>query len=179
VSTNISAGPIYVGPLKRTVIGPVDVSITSQTLLIDGGVFYRVNKTQTAPNQSLSLEVLGGGRYLGLKNQIGLGFNRSELFPGISVTGTTSVLAPIIGGRIKQDFSKIHLWLRGDVGGFGVDNVTNTWSATAGLTYNVSPHMDLGIAYRALKINVTKSSELAFNALMYGPELGLVFQFDK
>ena len=55
VSTNISAGPIYVGPLKRTVIGPVDVSITSQTLLIDGGVFYRVNETQTAPNQSLSL----------------------------------------------------------------------------------------------------------------------------
>ena len=179
LSTHFSAGPIYVGPLKRTVLGPIDVHVTSQTLLIDGGVFYRVFEEQATPNQSLSLELFGGGRYLGLKNQVGLGFSRTELFPGISVTGTTSVFAPIVGGRIKHNFSKIHLWLLGNVGGFGMDDVTNTWAATAGLAYNVSPHMDLGFAYRVLNINVTKSTDLGFNALMYGPEIGLVFQFDK
>ncbi|MDI1351692.1 MAG: hypothetical protein PSV35_02820 [bacterium] len=179
LSTHFSAGPIYVGPLQRTVLGPIDVHVTSQTLLIDGGVFYRVFETQTAPNQSLSFEVFGGGRYLGLKNQVELGSSRSEIFPGISVTGTTNVLAPIIGGRIKQNFSKIHLWLLGNVGGFSLDNVTNTWAATAGLAYNLRPYMDLGFAYRVLKINVTKSTDLGFNALMYGPEIGLAFQFDK
>jgi opacity protein-like surface antigen len=61
--------------------------------------------------------------------------------------------------------------------GFGVDNVTNTWSITAGLTYNISRHIDLGLAYRVLKINVVKSTNVAFNTLMYGPELGVIFRY--
>lgn len=177
LSVDTTAGPIYVGPLNRIVIGPVDASVGSQTLLIDGGVFYRVYQVQTAPSQLFSFEVLGGARYLGLKNTISLGLSQAELFPGINVSDSTNVVAPILGGRIKQDFSKAHLWLRGDVGGFGVDDVTDTWSAIAGLTYNVSPHVDLGIAYRVLKINVNKSDTLAFDTLMYGPELGIVFQY--
>jgi hypothetical protein len=172
-------GPILVGPLKKTVIGPINISLTSQTLLIDSGVFYRAYKTQPAPNQSLSLELLGGARYLGLKNNLVLGLSRLESFPGIAVSGSTTVVAPIVGARIKQDYSQVHLWLRADVGGFGVDKVTNTWSATAGLGYTVSTHVELGVAYRVLKINVAKSTNLSFDALMYGPELGVAFHFDK
>lgn len=177
LSPNLTAGPIYVGPLKQVVIGPINVNIVTQTLLVDTGVFYQIYQNNPAPNRSLSIEALGGARYLGLKNDASLALSRRDNFPGIRVSSSTSVAAPFIGGRIKQDFAKVHLWLLGNVGGFGVDHVTNTWGAVAGLAYNVRPHIDLAVAYRALKINVTKSSDLAFNSLMYGPEVGIVFQY--
>lgn len=177
LSPNITAGPIYVGPLKQTVIGPINVNIVTQTLLTDAGVFYQAYQDNSAPNRSLSIEALGGARYLGLKNQMTLAPSRSDFFPGITVSSSTGVIAPIIGGRIKQKFAKTQMWFKGDVGGFGVDHVTNTWGATAGLAYSVRPNIELAVAYRVLKIKVNKSTELTTNSLMYGPEVGLAFYF--
>lgn len=177
VSVDGSAGPIFVGPLNQVVIGPININLMSQTVIIDGGIFYKIFQSNSSINQSLSFELLGGGRYFGLKNTLGLDFNRSQLFPGVKVTTTINALAPIIGGRIKKDYSKGMFWLRADVGGFDVDHVKNTWTAGAGITYKIKPSIDLAIAYRVLKINVVKSSSQSFKALMYGPEVGVVFRF--
>lgn len=177
LSSKSNVGPVYVGPLQQYIVGPIDINTTAQTLLIDGGAFYKAYNHQISATQSLSLEALAGARYLGLKNKLALGFSRAELFPGMDISATVNVLAPIIGARIKQDFSKAHAWLRADVGGFGVDHVNNTWSATAGWAYNISPKIELGIAYRVLKIDITKSNILALKTLMYGPELGFAYLF--
>jgi hypothetical protein len=177
LSSKVSAGPIFVGPYNQTIIGPIDIHIVSQTLLIDGGIFYKVYQNQWNNLQPFSFEVLGGFRYLGLKNQLTLSPSRTDIFPGIQVSSTSNAIAPIIGGRFKQSYSKGLVWLRTDVGGFSIDKVTNTWSAATGVTYNVSSSTDLALAYRVLKIKVAESSNSSFDTLIYGPELGIVFRF--
>lgn len=177
LSSHITAGPIFVGPLNQTVIGPIDIHVVAQTLLIDGGVFYSAYQNQWSNFQPFSFEVLGGFRYLGLKNQLTLSPSRTELFSGIRVNSNSNAIAPIIGGRFKQHFAKSMAWLRADVGGFSIDKVTHTWSVGAGITYNLSAHTDLALAYRALKIKVAESPNSSFDTLIYGPEFGIVFRF--
>lgn len=178
VSKGFTTNSIEVGPLNRFVIGPITGKIVSQTLLIDGGIFYQIlSANNAASTQFISLEMLGGARYFYLRNKITLNPRLSELFPGITVSGSTSVAAPIIGLRIKDNFAKLHLWLRADVGGFGVDHINNTWSIIPGMSYSISPNVELGLAYRVLKIKVTKAVSSSLDILMYGPELGVVFRF--
>lgn len=146
--------------------------VTSETLLIDSGIFYRVAKTTENANHPASFELLGGVRYLGLDNR----FNFSRL-PNRNVSRNTHLFVPILGGRIKYDLMpKLHSWLRGDVGGFGIDNVNDTWSTTLGLSYTVHQHVDLGIAYRVLGINYSKTF-FKNDILLYGPLVGLGFTF--
>ena len=174
---NITAGPIYVGSLKQLVIGPISLGVNSQTLLIDGGVFYKFFKQEDHPEQPFSLELLAGGRYLGLKNSLSLGLSQPDFFPGINVTNSAGVIAPIIGLRIKHTMNKGFLWSRTDVGGFGVDHVKSTWGSAIGLVYPVSTHASLALAYRIIRMNVQQSNSSSFSMMMYGPEAGFVFIF--
>lgn len=169
-------GPVYIGPSNRFVIGPVTESLTSQMLLVDGGVFYKI-LTRDQNTYSSSLELLGGGRLFGLKNSISVEPRRVELFPGISVSDTTNVITPIIGARAKYKQNKMRLWLKADVGGFSIDSVKYTYEAAAGVSYAVSKHIDLALAYRVLKINIRKSDALQFSMLLNGPEAGIIFSF--
>ena len=70
LSSHISAGPIFVGPVNQTVVGPIDIHVVSKTLLIDGGVFYNVYQNQWKDNALFSFELLGGFRYLKLKSEL-------------------------------------------------------------------------------------------------------------
>ena len=153
-------------------------NISSSTLLIDAGVFYRFWETAFATAQSLSFEVLGGARYLALSNTLKLGFTRVSLTPGISVTKNFDVIAPIVGGRVNYNLNpKVHFWLRGDIGGFSVDSVRNTWSTTLGGAYSITPYLDLGLAYRVLQMDVRQSAQNALNTTMYGVLLGFNLHF--
>ena len=147
----------------------IKATATSETTLIDSGVFLRVSST---PAQDASLELLGGARYLELSN----GIKFPQLPPQFSVSDNTSLLAPIVGARIKYDPNeKAHFWLRGDVGGFHVDDVALTWSGTVGFAYTIHPHIDLGAAYRTLGIDFNKGSISAANIVISGPTLGIAF----
>lgn len=146
----------------------INARATIQNVLVDGGVFYRIFLRPVTCNRFVSFEVLGGARYLGINNRIDF-----DELPTLSQT--INMTAPIVGGRLKYDVTaQTHLWLRGDVGGFHVDHVTNTWSATAGLSCTVNPHLDLGISYRVLKINYARN-DTAMNTYMYGPMIGIGF----
>lgn len=175
LSPNRTVGPVYVGP-SQIVVGPIDLNLVSQTTLVDAGVFYQFYKTNTGLKGFTSIEALGGGRYFGLKNQLTLAPSNPQNFPGITVSSAINVVAPIIGARINHYYAKTHAWLRADVGGFGVDNVTNTWSTTLGLAYRVKPNWDIGIAYRVFNININQSLDSKISTLMYGPELGIAYQ---
>lgn len=146
-------------------------TMTSKEYLIDGGVFYQIAQNCFANGQYMTFELLGGGRYIGSDNDID--FDR-----GFSLSSNVEYLAPIVGARIKYQLStQTHLWLRGDVGGFGVDNVNNTWSSTLGIGYNINPNFEIGAAYRVLKIDVDASHNSEVNAYLYGPEIGFSFNF--
>lgn len=150
--------------------GLIRPSITSQIVLIDAGVFYRIFSTPLHADQFLSFEILGGARYLSLDNQMD--------FPmRLSLSDRTQMTTPIVGGRLKADLTpKTYVWLRGDVGGFHIGHVNNTWSGSAGIAYSINSHLDLGIAYHVLKIDFNKGNA-AMNVLMYGPMLGAAVRF--
>ncbi len=150
--------------------GLIRPSLTSQIVLVDAGIFYRLFSTPISPNQFVSFELLGGARYLNINNQLD--------FPiGLSVEDHTQLTSPIVGGRFKADITpNTHAWLRGDVGGFHVDNVNTTWSGSVGLSYSLNSHVELGLAYRVLKVDFDKGNTVV-DILMYGPMAGAVFHF--
>lgn len=146
-------------------------TMTTKLYLIDGGVFYQIAQNCFANGQSMSFELLGGGRYFSVNSDV-------DFDEGFSISSNEEYLAPIIGGRIKYFFTpQAHLWLRADVGGFGVDDVNNTWSSTLGLGYNINPNFEIGAAYRVLKIDVDASHNSNINTYIYGPEVGFAFNF--
>lgn len=145
-------------------------TIRSQTTLVDTGFFYRLFSAAPGENQYASFELLGGARYLGANNA--LDFDR---LPNLTVSSNIELISPIVGGRIKYNPTpKAELWLRGDVGGFNIDKVHRTWSATAGFAYIVHPHIELGIAYRVLDIDFS-TKDATMNVLIHGPMLGIGF----
>lgn len=158
--------PTYLKVSDHHQVRRIGLKITSQTVLVDAGIFYRLFTKTIAAERVMSLELLGGQRYLEIKNT--LNFKQR-----LSVSDKTDMSAPIIGARIKMDLStRTQFWLRGDYGGFHSDNVHQTWSTTAGFSYAAKPNLDLGIAYRALNIDYDKRSS-GMNIIMHGPALGL------
>lgn len=148
--------------------------IKSDVTLIDGGVFYQLFAHSLPYDQTIAVEVLGGARYLDIDNKINLG---AEGF-NVTVKNNIDVTAPIVGARIKYDYTPdIHLWLRGDVGGFGVDSVHNTWSTAATLSYSLTDDIAVGLAYRVLRIDIDKKPNTAVDNILHGPMIGMAFSF--
>lgn len=142
-------------------------TLHTQVWLIDSGVFYEIF-AQHYP-RPLSLELLGGMRYYELANQLTLRNSGRNFF------ARTVLFAPIVGGRIKYDFSpQWHGIFRADYGGFNVDHVRRTFSSMLTFSYTVRPGIDLGIAYRVLGLRYTQGITET-DTLLYGPVLGAAF----
>ena len=160
--------PTYLKVSDNHQLLSIGLKIISKTVLVDAGLFYRLYAKSIANGAFISLELLGGARHLGIGNT--LEFNQS-----LTLSNSTQMNAPIVGGRFKGSISpRSSFWLRGDIGGFHVDHVNQTWSTTVGLTYAVKKNIDLGIAYKALKIDYNKNTA-SMSVLMQGPALGISF----
>ena len=145
---------------------PFKGNVKQKLDLIDAGVFYRILGSSSA-----ALELLAGARYF--ESDVTIKFDHIPH----KISDDEHSTSPIVGARVTYDFtSKIHTWIRGDIGGFHVDNMNNTWSAIAGLGYTIVDHVDIGIAYRAVKINYENDNS-AINTLMRGPMIGVDFYY--
>jgi hypothetical protein len=165
--------PTYVKLSDSKNSGTTSLDTTSQNWLVDGGVFFNMFSNPVSADQMLSLELLAGARYLDLENSLGITTSVSH----ISTESENEFLTPIIGARLTFDASQTsHFWLRGDVGGFDVDNVSNTWQGILGYAYSLNQGTDIGIAYRVLKIDINKTNA-NYNTYLYGPEIGIAFKF--
>ena len=164
--------PTYLNLEQNIAVGPYTADFRSQLALVDMGMYYQLwslPATQ-ASSQSVSLEAFGGARYFFLDNTI-------SLPPYGSFDNNTNTISPIVGGRVKYDCtSKLHFWVRGDIGGFHIDGMNSTWSTTAGVSYTVIRFMDLGLAYKVLQLDYARPS-FAMNTLLYGPMIGIGFHW--
>lgn len=164
--------PTYI-KLSQNIDAGYDVAnFQSQMALVDTGVYYRIwSSLALAPSlQSTSLEAFAGARYFALDNSI----DQSSLG---TFDNNTQTISPIVGGRIKYDYmTKLHFWVRGDIGGCHVDGMNSTWSSTAGISYTVLRYMDLGVAYKVLQLNYSRPS-FSMNTLLYGPMIGVGFHW--
>lgn len=162
--------PTYLSVSDKSQLRTIGLRTTSQTTLVDAGVFFRFFTRTLNPTTHVSLEMLEGGRSLNIKNS--MTFDRA-----LRVSDSTEMSAPILGLRFKAYLSqKLNFWWRGDFGGFGLNHVRQTWSTTLGMSYAIKKHIDLGLAYRALNIDYHKANS-SMNLLLYGPEVGIAFQF--
>ena len=115
------------------------------------------------------LDLYAGGQTIWLGTQVDSRFNGTA-------SANSSSTAPVIGGRIMAEFlPKWFLLLDGNVGGFGVDNVTFTGSALGAVGYRatlfgVPSTVEAG--YKALNVDVDKGGA-AIDATMHGPFVGL------
>jgi hypothetical protein len=145
--------------------------------VMDYGVSYRLFGSQASEyvtqweekSRSNILDIYAGGRTIWLGTQV-------DIKNGDSASANTSSTAPVIGGRIVAEFlPKWFLFLDGNVGGFGADNVNLTWAALGAVGYRTSLFgvpSSVEAGYKALNVDVDKGRVTA-DVTMNGPFIGL------
>lgn len=103
--------------------------------------------------------------------------------PDARIASTTERIDPVIGFRLGVQASrKIHVTVRGDVGGFGVGSEF-TWNAVALIRYQVPVWgypVNLLFGYRALfqhTVDGAGSSKITSTVTQHGPLLGVSVRF--
>ncbi len=88
---------------------------------------------------------------------------------------------PVIGSRLIQYVADDwFVMLRGDIGGFGVGS-NFSWTAAAGVGYEVSDLFSIVAQYKALDVDYENDAVgtpdfLLFDAVVHGPLIGFVFR---
>ena len=159
--------------------GPFSVDVETETALVELGAFYRL--LESSDDRPLSLDVLGGGRYIYLKGELDIK-GAGPLGVDIEVDTSKDWVDAIVGGRIQLDFTEqLTFSLRGDAGGFGVGSSSElTWNVVAALGYELSERTTLWLGYRHLDIDYDDGSGSNLNEYdveMTGPMLGLAIGF--
>lgn len=166
----------------------VNIKNVSQFFLGEFGGFYRAGTwpigTGTGSNQgktntSLTLDLIGGGRYWWLKDQIDL---KGPLGVNPQFSGSESWFDFIVGGRVKLDINKFFFQLRSDIGGFGLGFSSDiSWNIAGYIGYELPWYKITPIiGYRALYDKYSNGSgdnRFLWDAWMYGPQIGVGFQF--
>jgi hypothetical protein len=156
----------------------LDADVTMKAWLVDGGVFYRIAESPVGDDgvRSIAVDLLGGFRYNYLENEFD--FKGSGGLLNVDVDESKDWIDPIVGGRIQARLSeKLLLNLRGDIGGFGISDASDsTWSLLAALGYELNERTTLLVGYRALGIDYDEGL-FEYDVTMSGPFVGLAIRF--
>ena len=129
---------------------------------------------------TLAFEVLGGGRYVSLDTEADFDLTAGPITTQEELAADVDWLDPFVGGRVRLDLSRrLTFVVRGDAGGFGVGSDL-TWTVQGGVLFHVTPLFSVGVGYRVMDIDYTQGSGLsrfAFDVLLHGPQVGMVFHF--
>jgi len=178
------------GDIDLPTSGSVDIDDTAKLFLLEFGGLYRAgtwdigspyNSFVQRAKPSVTLDLLSGGRYWYLKNELDihgpLGVLPSE------VNGSKSWFDFIVGGRVGLDFyKKLTFEVRTDVGGFGLGFSSNiSWNIVSVIAYELPWYRITPlIGYRALYDDYSDGSgnnRFENNTWMHGPVIGVAFRF--
>ncbi|MGO4571959.1 hypothetical protein [Microvirga sp. 2TAF3] len=155
--------------------------------IIEGGAAYEI--LHSGP---LSFDLTAGARYWYQKADLSfdlvgtIGAGDLELVGGraIARSGSVDWVDPIIGARMRYALAPgQELFLRGDIGGFGVGSKFS-WQAVAGYGVDFGIYRGITfsgvIGYRALSVDYVKGegrTRYEFDMLIHGPIIGLSMRF--
>jgi len=170
--------------------GPVNLRLISSLLIQEVGGLYRVgtwpvgspyNKFVQKAKPSLTLDLLAGGRFWRVNNELDihdpLGILPSE------IDQSQNWFDFIVGGRATLNFyKKLFLDVRSDIGGFDLSFSSKiSWNIVAAIGYELPWYrITPVIGFRALYDNFsTESGNNRFEnkIWLYGPVIGTVFKF--
>lgn len=162
---------------------PAQVDVSLQQTLIEALGMYRLVQASDflVEGKSLTVDLLGGGRYYQFANGFTVHpFNPA--LPSIPAEITSSWVDMVIGGRARVPVtSSLDAFARADIGGFGIgSSSTLAWNVIAGLDWKMTSCSSLIVGYREMNINRFSGSGLTpfgFNAKLYGPFMAIAFQF--
>jgi len=147
---------------------------------------------EIARSGPVALDILGGARYW--HQEADLSFNIAgavdvgdlQVIGGraFARTGSVDWLDPLIGARVRYEVSPGHeLFLRGDIGGFGVGSKFS-WQAIGGYLFDLGSYNGITfsglIGYRALSVDYAQgegAQRYEFDMIIHGPVLGLSMRF--
>jgi hypothetical protein len=154
-----------------------------QMAIVEVGAAYEVSRSGP-----LAFDVLGGARYWYQEADLSFEVARTvdigdlELAGGraFARSGSVDWLDPVIGARVRFAVAPGHeLFLRGDVGGFGVGS-DFSWQAIGGYGFDFGTYQGITfsgvIGYRALSVDYAMGEgrrRYEFDMLQHGPILGV------
>jgi hypothetical protein len=160
----------------------INANNTAWFYLGELGGFYRVGKwclSNTTAKSTLKLDLLGGGRFWYLKDEIDF---KGPAGVNPNVGKSKSWLDLFVGGRARMDIDKFFILIESDVGGFDLGfSSTITWNIEGYIGYEL-PWWGITpiIGYRALYDNYDSGSGKSYfrwDGWLYGPVIGLGVQF--
>lgn len=155
-----------------------------QTLwIVEAGGFYQI--VHTGEERPLTVDVIAGVRYWGIKNELELTGLPVPPFPSATfdAVGHTDLIDPIIGARARKNLTeKLFVSVRGDIGGFDLSDHTSrfSWQIMPLLGYDFNQYFTLFGGYRLLATEFESgsgASKQGANIQMHGVLLGFNFDF--
>jgi hypothetical protein len=147
---------------------------------------------EVARSGPLALDVLGGARYWYQEADLSFNLVGAVDVGDLSVVGARAFarsgsvdwLDPVIGARVRYAVAPGHeLFLRGDIGGFGVGSEFS-WQAIGGYGFEFGSYQGITfsgvIGYRALSVDYVQGEgrqRYEFDMLQHGPVLGVSARF--
>ncbi len=158
--------------------GPVDIDVRIEEWIVEGGAFYRFLTRPIDRERRVSVDALGGLRYISLYGRL------SAFVPLVgldtSPSGTKDWVDPFLGLRLMADITKkLAIAVRGDIGGFGVGSHF-AYNASAIFGYHFSPMVSAWLGYRILGIDYEDGhgpDKFKYDVTMQGPIIGIGFRF--
>lgn len=165
--------PTYIRLSGDTNIGPIDLDITFEYVLVEFGLMYQFAKIKIDAERKIKFDSFVGGRYTALDAEI-------DVSGGPDIRGFEHWLSPIIGGRMVADLNQNWRFnLRADIGGFGLGS-TFAWNALAFFSYNMWENTAIIFGYRALSDDFRTGSgdeRFKFDITSHGMLVGARLRF--
>jgi len=149
--------------------GTLEVTTTMQVYQL--AAMYRIG-------ERIPFDLIGGGRYTGLDNDLDLTATTGGLLPGgtRSLSGDESWWDPIVGARAMIPLAeRWSVTLLGDVGGFGVGSDIS-YQAAGAIVWQISKHFTVNAGYRYLYQDFEEDG-FVWDMALHGPVLGLGIRF--
>jgi hypothetical protein len=147
---------------------------------------------EVARSGPLAFDILGGARYWYQEADLSFNLVGAVDVGDLSVVGARAFarsgsvdwLDPVIGARVRYAVAPGHeLFLRGDIGGFGVGSEFS-WQAIGGYGFEFGTYQGITfsgvIGYRALSVDYVQGEgrqRYEFDMLQHGPVLGVSARF--
>lgn len=170
-----------------------NAALTTALTVAEVGGLYEIHRWPGTEASFTAVDGLLGFRYwnnsvsasldgIGTASYPALGISASRSI-GVSVSNTMQWVDPVVGLRLRHQFTPAHsLLVRGDIGGFGLGSQF-TWQALGAYTYRwKAGSFDLAavLGYRALSTSYTNGSGFdatGLNLVLHGPIIGVGIRF--
>lgn len=165
--------PSYYNLSTESKSGGFTANVDLDEWIVEFGGAYQFADLPIESSQGVMFDVLLGGRYWSVENDINIsGFPRFVEREGW--------VDPLIGFRVRMNFMESWCFMaRGDIGGFGVGS-NFSWQYILQLGYRFSPNLSATVGYRILDVNYdhgTGNNYYEYDVTMQGPMVGLSFTF--